>query len=216
MTFRRSRLLPLAFVLVGVLTPAVPAAAADPVPTLPCVDVAGVQVNCPAPAPAPSPPAESKPEACADADLLPAAGNLPKINKATLCLVNRERTKRGLKAFKRQAALGRAATGFAKQLVRERFFDHTAPDGTTLLDRIKATNYLTGRLVRWSVGENIGYGTGELSTPASIVKAWMDSPGHRANILRATFRDLGLGVALGSPTTSRGATYVHNFGLRKR
>lgn len=85
-----------------------------------------------------------------------------------------------------------------------------------MLERIKATSYLTGPLQRWSVGENIAYGTGTLGTPKAIVDAWMHSPGHRANILDRSFREIGLGVRLGSPVGSDGATYVHNFGRRER
>jgi uncharacterized protein YkwD len=158
----------------------------------------------------------SKAKSCANASLLPDAGNLAKVNKATLCLVNKERTKRGLQPLKRQAALSKAATGFARHMVAASFFDHTTPNGATVLDRIKATSYLKGRLQRWWVGENIAYGTGALGTPGSIVKAWMKSSGHRANILQRRFRDIGLGVSLGSPNGPTGATYVHDFGRRDR
>jgi len=153
---------------------------------------------------------------CPGATLLPSAGNLAKVNGATLCLVNRERTKRGLPRLRRQAALDRAAMGFAKRLVADAFFDHTAPDGTSLLDRVKITSYLKGGVQGWSVGENIAYGSGALATAKAIVGSWMDSSGHRANILRAGFREIGLGVALGSPAGPEGATYVHDFGRRDR
>jgi uncharacterized protein YkwD len=69
-----------------------------------------------------------------------------------------------------------------------------------------------------STGENLAWGTAELATPAAIVGAWMRSPGHRSNILRRTFRDIGLGVVQGAP--ERGdvggvaITYVHAFGWR--
>jgi uncharacterized protein YkwD len=160
--------------------------------------------------------AAQHPAPCANAALRPDVGTLTKVNVATLCLVNKERTKRRLTRLRLQPTLDAAADRFAKQLVVEGFFDHTAPDGTTMLDRIKATTYLKGPLRRWSVGENIAYGTGSLSTPQSIVKAWMRSPGHRANILDPSFREIGLGVSLGSPDGPDGATYVHDFGRRER
>lgn len=187
----------------------------------PCLDIAGlIQVNCPGPAPAPTPPtATTKPKkakACANADVTPSAANLRAMAKATLCLVNQERRQRRLVALKANKSLGKVATRFATRLVTGRFFDHTAPDGTTTLDRIRSSGYLTGGLRRWWVGENIAYATGKLATPKAIVAGWMASPGHRANILQSRYRDLGLGVSLGSPDGPEGATYVHDFGRRIR
>lgn len=202
--------------------PAPASASTSQAAALPCVDVAGVvTVNCPAPDPAtpvvkPKPTPKPKAKGCTGATLLPAADNLAKLDRATLCLLNRERTKRHLVALKRQPTLDGAATRFAAQLVQERFFDHTAPDGTTMVDRVRATTYLTGRLRRWSLGENIAYGTGALGTPQSIVTSWMKSAGHRTNILDPAFREIGLGVALGSPDGPTGATYVNDFGRRDR
>lgn len=176
---------------------------------VPCVDVAGaVQVGC-----APAQPGKG---ACANESALPAADNLPQIRKATLCLVNKQRAKRHLKPFAAQPTLGGVANRFAAELVAEHFFDHTSPTGTTMLERIKSTSYLDGAISRWWVGENIAYGTGPLATPKAIVNAWMHSAGHRANILDSHFREIGLGVALGSPDGPDGATYVHDFGRRMR
>ncbi len=211
MTSLRSLSSKLAVTLVcaAATTGASPAIAADVTAVAPCVELAGrVQVNCPAPAAASG--------GCADAMLLPSAGNLSRINRATLCLVNKERTKRHLKPLRRQGALDTAAGRFAKRLVADSFFDHTAPDGSTMVDRIKKTTYLSGGLRSWAVGENIAYGTGVLGTPRSIVKAWMASSGHRANILERRFSDIGLGVSFGSPDGADGATYVHDFGSRRR
>ena len=66
----------------------------------------------------------------------------------------------------------------------------------------------------WTIGENIAWGSGALATPRAIVNGWMHSPGHRANILRASFRDIGIGIRLGAPGPglSGGATYVTDFG----
>lgn len=155
------------------------------------------------------------PVACADANLLPGATNLPQVNAAVLCLVNQERTKRGLRALKSQPTLGKVAMRFAADMVRLKYFSHVAPDGATSLDRVRKSGYLTG-YGTWSVGENIAAGTGSLSTPSAAVKAWMKSPGHRANILRRGFRDIGLGVHLGTIDGTQGATYANEFGLRSR
>jgi uncharacterized protein YkwD len=61
---------------------------------------------------------------------------------------------------------------------------------------------------------------GDAATPATIVRAWMHSPGHRANILNRRFREIGIGVASGAPVrdgaAKSGATYATEFGLRRR
>jgi uncharacterized protein YkwD len=66
-----------------------------------------------------------------------------------------------------------------------------------------------------SLGENIAWGSGTFATPRSIMREWMDSPGHRDNILRAKFREIGIGVVTGTPVgISGGAVYTTDFGTR--
>ena len=66
---------------------------------------------------------------------------------------------------------------------------------------------------RWVVGENIGWGQASLATARSMVAAWMNSPGHRENLLSADYTQVGLGLALGTPTDQTwGATYTTDFG----
>jgi uncharacterized protein YkwD len=68
----------------------------------------------------------------------------------------------------------------------------------------------------YSIGENIAFGTGELSTPREIVVAWMRSPGHRRNILDRSYRETGMGVVPAAPPSSAegqpGGTYTQEFG----
>lgn len=165
-------------------------------------------------------PAVAAPAACSGGELQPSAQNLAAVDDATLCLVNRERSSRGLVALKPVAPLTAAAHAYARRMAHDKFFDHTAPNGTTFITRIQRTDYLRGGVRSWSVGENIAWGTGDLATPKAIVAAWMTSPGHRRNILTPGFRELGLGVALGAPqhglADSGGATYVNEFGARHR
>jgi uncharacterized protein YkwD len=66
-------------------------------------------------------------------------------------------------------------------------------------------------------GENLAYGTGPEGSPAEIVDRWMHSPGHRDNILRAAFTEIGIGVTFDVPKrepkgTDPGATYTTDFG----
>jgi len=83
-------------------------------------------------------------------------------------------------------------------MVANAYFDHERRGGPTFVHRIRKTGYLTGAR-RWLVGENIAWGEGRHSTTASIVRAWMASPDHKENILRSTYRDIGIGLARGSP-----------------
>jgi uncharacterized protein YkwD len=163
---------------------------------------------------APASPAASAAARCANADLEPNAANLVTIRRATLCLLNAERRRRGRGRLRSNARLRTAAQRYAEDMVRRSFFDHVSPGGSTLVDRLRATAYV--RSARsWSVGENLAVATGSLATPAAIMRGWMRSPGHRANILRRKFREVGIGVALGTPDFgSDGATYTTNFGRR--
>ena len=65
------------------------------------------------------------------------------------------------------------------------------------------------------IGENIGFGTGSLSRPASIHSAWMHSTPHRAAMLSRRFREVGFGIAPGIPFRSQGATFTTDFGAKR-
>ncbi len=147
---------------------------------------------------------------CPGAADLPSADGTAANDAATLCLINNERTARGMVALTPDPKLAAAAKAFAASMVKERFFSHTGVDGSTLTSRVKKTGYMTGK---WTVGENLAWGSGELATPNAIVAAWMDSPGHRANILTPGFRHIGLALEMGTPNgEDEGATYVNEFG----
>ena len=153
-------------------------------------------------------------DACANEGLAPAAGNTHKIRRATLCLLNRERTSRGMAPLHGNKKLRRVATSYARQMAIKDFFDHVSPSGSTFADRIKSSSYLANAN-GYDIGENLAWGGASLATPQQIVSNWMTSPGHRANILNAAFRDIGIGIALGVPVPGlTGATYVNEFGRR--
>jgi uncharacterized protein YkwD len=128
---------------------------------------------------------------------------------AVRCLVNAERTARGLAPLRPSAPLRSAAAAFGRQMVARGFFDHVSPGGATPADRVHRAGY-PGR----TVGEAIGWGTDELGTPAAIVDAWMNSPPHRAIVLNRRVRDVGVGVATGTPAdpAASGAVYVLDVG----
>jgi uncharacterized protein YkwD len=131
--------------------------------------------------------------------------------RTTLCLLNKERASRGLSKLRADSRLRRAADGHAGEMVAKHYFDHNSKSGATFVTRIKRTGWTRSRR-SWTVGENIGYGSGSYATPRAMVRGWMNSSGHRANILRRQFRMIGIGVANGAPTGGSGATYATDFG----
>lgn len=156
--------------------------------------------------------------ACANANALPGTVSVVALQEATLCLLNEERAAAGLPKLRAHRKLEKAAVGFSRDMVRQQFFDHVSPKGSTLSSRVAKTKYAKGAR-RYMLGENIAWGTGSRATPASIVDAWMHSPGHRANILSRNFKEIGIGIAQGAPvatasSSASGATYTTDFGFR--
>ena len=151
--------------------------------------------------------------ACPNADLTPSGATLTPMAEATLCLLNGERADHGLPPLSANLRLADAATVYAADLVAGTYFSHTGRDGSSVLDRIKRSGYLP-RGAAFVLGENLAWGSGALATPAAIMNAWMNSPGHRANILNPDFREVGVGVVAGNPRRAdgRGATYATEFG----
>jgi uncharacterized protein YkwD len=141
-----------------------------------------------------------------------------KASAATLCLLNKQRKAHGLRPFRVHGALRKAATGHSRDMARRNFFSHTAPGNVSFADRIRRANYRPRG--GWSIGENIAWGSGPLATPAAIVRGWMNSPGHRANILNGGFRTIGVGVSRGVPYAASaavdraGALYTTDFGSK--
>jgi uncharacterized protein YkwD len=156
--------------------------------------------------------------ACAGADIAPSARTVAKARAATLCLLNQQRRLHGLGRLRAHRMLQNVAQGYAGAMVQGGFFSHVSPSGSTVEQRIRqGTRYLAGAL-RYEIGENIAWGQGELSKPRAIVAAWMASPGHRANILRRSFREIGIGIALGAPVaglSGDAVTYTNEFGTRR-
>jgi len=157
-------------------------------------------------------PATAQADDCAGADVVPAADNVALVGQATLCLLNQQRAANGIGPLVENAALSTASAGYSQRMVAQGFFGHESPDGGTLVQRLTAVGYLGGDDA-WVVGENIGWGQASLATARSMVTAWMNSPGHRENLLSADYSQVGLGLALGTPTDQTwGATYTTDFG----
>src|SRR3954447_24103529 len=156
--------------------------------------------------------ASAQTAACPGADLVPTAGNLAQVGQATLCLLNDERGAAGLRPLTIAPALSTPSAAYSARMVAENFFAHESPDGTTLTSRLTAAGYISPD-GDWIVGENIAWGQGDLGTARNIMVAWMNSPGHRHNILTGDFTQVGVGIVPGVPgDPSWGATYTTEFG----
>ena len=152
---------------------------------------------------------------CADSETTPSEGNLGAMAQSVLCLVNAERADAGLAALTQNGQLDQAAQGMADEMVAKVFFSHETPDGRNLADRVEPTGYIPNS-DDWVLGENLAWGSGALSTPRAIVNGWMNSEGHRKNILDGSYKEVGLGTKMGSPSPSAkgGTVFVHNFGAK--
>lgn len=127
-----------------------------------------------------------------------------------LNLVNAERTKvPGCPALTLNPKLTTAAQGHSEDMALRNYFSHTSLDGTTPAQRVSNAGY------DWSMtGENIAAGQ---TTPAEVMNAWMNSPGHKANILNCGYTEIGIGHIHESDDTFPGPYgyqhyWVQNFG----
>jgi uncharacterized protein YkwD len=164
---------------------------------------------------APSPTAAARAAAahCPGKHAVPAATDLRRAARSTLCLLNAQRKAHGLRAVSPNRTLRRSARRYAKAMVAGQFFSHVSPAGQTLGARM--SRYVRGAH-GWAYGENLAWGDGDRATPAQIMKSWMASPGHRANILSGRWRHIGIGIVPGAPVGGMGsaASYVTHFGWR--
>lgn len=100
-------------------------------------------------------------------------------------LVNEHRAKNGLKPLAANWELSRVARYKSQDMVDNRYFSHTSPTYGTPFQMIRAFG-----LSYRTAGENIAYGQ---KTPQAVVNGWMNSSGHRANILNASYTQIGVG-----------------------
>jgi len=152
---------------------------------------------------------------CANAQTEPQALSYDRATDAIRCLLNKKRASHGIGPLAANGNLGDAAQKHTEFMVEHGCFDHACPGEADMVGRIKGSGYLNGAS-SWSVGENIAWGDENLGTPASIVSAWMNSPGHRVNILNKSFDDIGIGFVTGSPDgahDSDAAIYTTDFGF---
>lgn len=126
------------------------------------------------------------------------------VQQQILALVNSYRAKSGCDAVSLDRRLIEAANRHASDMVRRNFFRHESPNGDGPGDRVTDAGY------RWrQYGENIAHGQ---SSPWAAMDGWMNSPGHRANILDCKLDQMGVGLAI---DTDRTPYWVQDFATPK-
>jgi uncharacterized protein YkwD len=126
------------------------------------------------------------------------------------CMTNFARQRNGKAPLAGMPALDRAARGKAGDILRCDRFDHTAcgREFTYWFERVGYGGRCT------ALGENIAWGTGSLGSVRRIFSAWINSPGHRANIL-GDFAEIGIGLRVGTLEGNAGAhVWTQEFGSR--
>lgn len=153
---------------------------------------------------------------------------LPATNKTTTSLsslesgvlqqLNAIRVQHGLVPLKLSPSLTASSEQHSREMAADGYFQHASHDGTSFWKRI-GTTYSEAGFRYWSVGENLLWSSPEVD-PAGAVKLWMNSPEHRANILTAEWRQIGVaavhvdsapGVFNGQPVT----IITTDFGYRR-
>ncbi|TCC45928.1 CAP domain-containing protein [Kribbella capetownensis] len=201
------------------ISPSTPAYTPSPTPTPPKATPTRPKTKSPTPTPtrkstAPSRDATRKPSP------KPSHTSTPRPTKTTtkppsggsgtaeaqvLSLTNNERAKAGCGPLRMNSALTKAAEAHASDMVDKHYFAHDSLDGRSPFDRMKAAGYSGG-----AMAENIAVG---YSSASAVVEGWMNSPGHRQNILNCTYKWLGVGYDSGQvkPDWSNGS-WVQDFG----
>ncbi|MFF5858857.1 CAP domain-containing protein [Streptomyces sp. NPDC012751] len=171
-------------------TTTAPAAPASAAPTAPASAPASAAPTAPASVPASAAPSTTGSAA-------PASGVAADI----LRLVNTERGKAGCQPLTLNATLTKAAQAHSDDMAAQRNMSHTGSDGSSPGDRITRAGYT------WSsYGENVAYG---YTTADQVMAGWMSSPGHRANILDCSFKEIGVGLA------QPGSYWTQDFGTAR-
>jgi uncharacterized protein YkwD len=139
---------------------------------------------------------------CAHAKTTIRHADQSQLQRAVVCLINRERSAHHLPVLTASRKLDRSAQRWTNAMVSDEQFSH----GTAFMDRISAVGF------DWTdAGENIATG---YKTPESVVNAWMASPGHCANILDPLYREVGTGVVnrMIHGTSNIDGTWTQDFG----
>jgi uncharacterized protein YkwD len=149
------------------------------------------------------------PRGCASATAQSSSATPDALRAALRCVIDVERTSRGLAPLPADARVDNAASAHARDMVRRHYFSHQRAGGPSPMQRMRRAGW-RGH----GVGEAIAWGCGSLGTPLATVRAWLNSPPHRAILLDRSWNAGGIGVARQAPTTrcGGGATWVLDAG----
>lgn len=157
----------------------------------------------------------SQASACTGINRQPGRQSVTDAQYAITCLINKQRHRNHLRRVQVSTPLGSAATEHSDAMASENFFSHEG-DGTPA-SRAANAGYMSGAST-WGIGENLEWATGGAATPRRVVRGWMKSAEHRSVILSRRFRQVGIGIADGSPVAGidqSAETFTAVFGFRK-
>ncbi|HOA97566.1 SafA/ExsA family spore coat assembly protein [Acetivibrio saccincola] len=126
---------------------------------------------------------------------VPNIDEIKALENEVIRLVNSERAKKGLPALKANWQVSRVARYKSQDMIDRNYFSHTSPTYGSPFRMLESFGISFS-----AAGENIAMG---LRTPSEVMRAWMESPGHRANILNPSYNEIGVGLA----KSSRGVCY---------
>ena len=139
---------------------------------------------------------------------LTAIGHADDGNVTVLGVIQRtnfERARNSLPGLTESTELDVSAQIKANDMLQKQYFEHTAPDGKTVSDLVDVAGY---EYIR--VGENLALG--DFSDNVDLLNAWMNSPGHRANILDSRYQNIGVGIAYGMYQGHYSVLAIQHFG----
>ena len=147
-----------------------------------------------------------------------ARGSLSSLESGVLQQINAVRRRHSLPPVRLNTELTAAAVAHSREMGSVGYFEHESHDGTAFWKRIKRW-YGSGGYGLWSVGENLLWSSPDVQ-PSAALDLWMHSPEHRANILTAKWREIGVSAVhvLGAPGTYNGLTVTiitTDFGVRR-
>jgi uncharacterized protein YkwD len=120
--------------------------------------------------------------------------------------INRQREARGVPILRFSPELLQLARYYSWRMAEEKFFSHTDPEGRTIRERVSEYG------IKWQVlGENLAYSNGYVNPVAASLHGWMDSPGHRKNILDSTFNY----TAIGAWISENGTVYFTEIFMKR-
>ena len=121
-----------------------------------------------------------------------ATARLQTLEQDVVSRLNATRVSRGLRPLALSDDLQSAAVSHSRSMLADGYFEHESRDGSPFFVRVKRY-YAAAGFDTWSVGENLLHTTGKVSA-AQVIKAWLDSPSHRQNMLSPAWREVGIGA----------------------